>query len=90
MTAVGDIVGTVTPDTVGVTDEVLKRRNDCDCTPITLPIPYNPSVATRVGRRRSFMSMDARIIIFLSGHEFVSVLKKVEVMFQSFFIMCFT
>ena len=48
MTAVGDIVGTVTPDTVGVTDEVLKRRNDCDCTPFTLPIPYNPSAATRV------------------------------------------
>jgi len=40
MTAVGDIVGTVTPDTVGVTDEVLKRRNDCDCTPFTLLIPY--------------------------------------------------
>jgi hypothetical protein len=81
MTAVGDIVGTVM-DTVAVTDEatkedsMLKRRNDCDCTPFTLPIPYNPRVATIVvppptiamtvadGRRRSFISMDALIIVF--------------------------
>ena len=46
-------------------DSILKRRNDCDRTPFTSPIPYNPPTIAMIvaeGRRRSFMSMDARIM----------------------------
>ena len=84
MTAVGDIVGAVIngcadglavkadewEGEVEVDDSVLKRRNDCDRTPFTSPIPYNPPTIVMIvaeGRRRSFMSMDARIMAIPLG-----------------------
>jgi hypothetical protein len=104
MAAVGDIVGAVVEVTDEATkeDSMLKRRNDCDCTPFTLPIPYNPRVATIVvppptiamtvadGRRRSFMSMDALIIVIpLWGllPNTVCATNRSPAMFRSFFIM---
>ena len=79
MTAEGDIVGAAIngcADGLAVKadewegeaeddDSILKRRNDCDRTPFTSPIPYNPPTIAMIvaeGRRRSFMSMDARIM----------------------------
>jgi hypothetical protein len=84
MTAVGDIVGAVInwcADGLAVNadewegeveddDSILKRRNDCDRTPFTSPIPYNPPTIAMIvaeGRRRSFMSMDARIMAIYSS-----------------------